>query len=47
MSPPTWIDSQRESNSYFSAPPNEVLVGRQHSGDENGPTWYQYARITD
>lgn len=36
VSPPTWSSSQRESNSFFAAAPNKALVGRVHSGDENG-----------
>ncbi|MGV9383407.1 hypothetical protein ACWDRB_46860 [Nonomuraea sp. NPDC003707] len=43
---PSWSDSQRESNSFFAAPTNEALVGRQHSGDENGPTRYATASLT-
>ncbi|MFF3955509.1 hypothetical protein ACFYY1_20075 [Streptomyces sp. NPDC001890] len=43
---PHWSDAQRESNSFFSAPSNEVLVGRQHSGDENGPTRYATASLS-
>ncbi|MFE1553185.1 hypothetical protein [Streptomyces sp. NPDC058718] len=42
----TWSSSQRESASYFSAPPGTVLVGRQHSGDENGQTRYATASLT-
>ncbi len=36
---------QKESNSYFLCPPNTVLTGRLHSGDENGDTRYQYAAL--
>ncbi|MFI6476058.1 hypothetical protein ACIBL5_38220 [Streptomyces sp. NPDC050516] len=46
VSAPQWSDSQRESNSFFSAPTNQVLVGRQHSGDENGPTRYATASLS-
>jgi hypothetical protein len=46
VSPPTWSASQRESGSFFAAPPNQVLVGRQHSGDENGPTRYATASMS-
>ncbi|MFD0887859.1 hypothetical protein ACFQ08_25240 [Streptosporangium algeriense] len=46
VGPPRWSISQRESDSFFVAPPNEVLVGRQHSGDENGQTRYATARLT-
>lgn len=34
-----------ESNSSFSAPAGQVLVGRMHSGDENGKTTYKYAPL--
>ncbi|WP_181874199.1 hypothetical protein [Marinitenerispora sediminis] len=47
VSAPIWSGSQRESDSFFAAPVNQVLVGRQHSGDENGQTRYLYARIVD
>ncbi|MEU4226252.1 hypothetical protein AB0F17_18290 [Nonomuraea sp. NPDC026600] len=46
VSAPNWSDSQRESNSFFSAPPNEALIGRQHSGDENGSTRYATASLS-
>ncbi|MEU7913806.1 hypothetical protein [Microbispora bryophytorum] len=36
----------RESDSYFWCPEDEVMIGRAHSGDENGRTAYQYARVT-
>ncbi|PKV90068.1 hypothetical protein [Streptomyces sp. TLI_146] len=42
-----WTPGQRESSSYSKAGPQEVMVGRQHSGDENGQTSYQYAKIAD
>lgn len=35
----------RESNSSFSAPAGNVIVGRKHTGDENGMTEYQYAPL--
>lgn len=46
VGPPTWSASQRESNSFFSAPKDHVLVGRQHTGDENGSTKYATATMT-
>ncbi|MEV0372453.1 hypothetical protein AB0I10_21900 [Streptomyces sp. NPDC050636] len=46
VSAPTWSDSQRESNSFFAAPADEALVGRVHSGDENGQTRYATASLT-
>jgi hypothetical protein len=35
----------KESNSSFSAPSGQVLVGRMHTGDENGNTTYKYAPL--
>lgn len=35
----------KESNSDFICPPNMVMTGRSHTGDENGPTIYQYASL--
>ncbi|MFC7330285.1 hypothetical protein [Marinactinospora rubrisoli] len=46
VSAPSWSGSQRESNSFFAAPANQVLVGRQHSGDENGQTRYATASMS-
>lgn len=40
-----WSPGQKESSSYSKAGDYEVMVGRQHSGDENGQTRYQYARV--
>ncbi|MET7338741.1 hypothetical protein [Nonomuraea sp. NPDC005650] len=42
-----WTPGQRESSSYSKAGDYEVMGGRQHSGDENGQTRHQYARIVD
>ncbi|MGW2995643.1 hypothetical protein ACWDA9_29170 [Streptomyces sp. NPDC001193] len=36
-------EPQRESSSESKGGPGEVLVGRKHNGDENGPTLYRYA----
>lgn len=41
-----WTDWIKESNSNYTAPSGYVIVGRQHSGDENGQTRYKIARIT-
>lgn len=41
-----WSPPQKESSSYSKAGDLEIMTGRQHSGDENGPTSYQYARVT-
>ena len=38
-------ESMKESNSSFLCPPNMVLTGRFHSGDENGITIYEYASL--
>lgn len=38
-------ESMKESNSSFLCPPNMVLTGRFHSGDENGITMYEYASL--
>ncbi|GAA5615130.1 hypothetical protein Spla01_06335 [Streptomyces platensis] len=46
VSPPTWSSAQRESNSFFAAAPHKALVGRVHSGDENGSTRYATASMT-
>ncbi|MEU5869709.1 AAA family ATPase [Nonomuraea sp. NPDC047529] len=40
-----WTETQREPYSFFKADAYEVMVGRAHSGDENGPTRHQNARI--
>lgn len=37
---PTKSDFHNESNSYFECKGNEVLIARQHNGDENGSTSY-------
>jgi len=34
-----WSSSVKESSSSFECP--SVMVGRRHSGDENGSTWYR------
>jgi hypothetical protein len=35
----------KEANSSFVAPAGQVLVGRMHTGDENGDTTYQFAPL--
>jgi hypothetical protein len=37
--------SVKESNSTFECPPNMVMIGRKHSGDENGTTTYRSAPL--
>ncbi|MFJ4478778.1 hypothetical protein [Streptomyces xanthochromogenes] len=41
----TWSNSQKESDSSFVAPADQVLVGRRHIGDENGTTEYLTATL--
>ncbi|MET8050207.1 hypothetical protein ABZU75_21670 [Streptosporangium sp. NPDC005286] len=36
-----WFGYMKESNSNFSAPLDQVIVGRRHYGDENGATEYK------
>lgn len=42
-----WSEWQKESDSanFFHTPTNRVITGRQHSGDENGKTRYQTAKV--
>ncbi len=40
-----WSDSMKESNSSFHCPPSCIIVGREHSGDENGLTRYAYKEV--
>ncbi|RJQ81116.1 hypothetical protein [Amycolatopsis panacis] len=40
-----WSPDQRESSSYSKGGDYEVMVGRQHSGDDHGQTRYQYAKV--
>ncbi|MFI6506733.1 hypothetical protein ACIBCT_03940 [Streptosporangium sp. NPDC050855] len=35
----------KQSNSKFTCPANEVLIGRAHRGDENGDTTFRCGRI--
>ncbi|CAI1824573.1 Uncharacterised protein [Serratia marcescens] len=39
-----WSTPVKESYSNFQCGENSVLIGRQHSGDENGTTLYQCAK---
>lgn len=41
-----WTDAQKESSSSFTAPEDEVIIGRLHGGDENGNTQYRTAYLT-
>ncbi|MFI9595322.1 hypothetical protein [Nonomuraea sp. NPDC052265] len=40
-----WNTRQQESNSYFLGSGNQVIVGRQHLGDENGDTRHKYGTL--
>lgn len=42
---PSWTDDIRESNSSYSCPADQVMVGRKHRGDENGQTNYACALL--
>ncbi|MFI6792170.1 hypothetical protein ACIBG4_33075 [Nonomuraea sp. NPDC050383] len=42
---PGQVSTLRQSNSKFSCPTNEVLIGREHRGDENGDTTFRCGRI--
>lgn len=41
-----WTDPKKESSSSFTAPVDEVVIGRSHAGDENGNTQYRTAYLT-
>lgn len=45
LTDPTWSDEKRESNSSFECPVGQVIVGRQHDGDENGYTKYKTCKV--
>ena len=42
-----WSEWHKESDSsnFFQAPTGRIITGRQHSGDENGNTRYQTAKV--
>lgn len=40
-----WTGDMKESDHGSIAGPNEVMTGRDHYGDENGRTRYQYATV--
>ena len=40
-----WSSWQKESGSNYDAPSGYVIVGREHSGDENGNTRYKVGKI--
>ncbi|MER5622308.1 hypothetical protein ABT061_14835 [Streptosporangium sp. NPDC002544] len=41
-----WSLRYTESNSNYSSPPDQALVGRMHVWDENGDTWYLPASLS-
>ncbi|MFF3441386.1 hypothetical protein [Streptosporangium sp. NPDC002721] len=41
----TYSQTMYENNSQFTCPPNQVLTGRSHYGDENRPTTYYCSTI--
>ncbi|MER7207957.1 hypothetical protein ABT340_12895 [Streptosporangium sp. NPDC000239] len=41
-----WTPGQKESRSSYSAPADQALVGRSHTGDENGTTRYRTATLS-
>jgi len=41
-----WSGEHKESNHNWQAEPAKVMIGRWHTGDENGKTKYQYATVT-
>ncbi|GAA3138370.1 hypothetical protein GCM10010466_31640 [Planomonospora alba] len=45
VEPRNWSPEERENNSFFEAPQNQVIIGRFHEGDENGYTSYRAAAL--
>ena len=41
-----WSDWYKESNATYQAPSGYIIIGRQHSNDENGKTRYKIGKIT-
>lgn len=41
-----WSGDYKESSHNWQAGHNQVMVGRSHSGDENGRTQYKYATVS-
>ncbi|MEV8634712.1 hypothetical protein AB0395_23950 [Streptosporangium sp. NPDC051023] len=41
-----WTSGQKESRSSYTAPADQALVGRSHTGDENGTTSYRAATLS-
>jgi hypothetical protein len=44
-SPPNWGPLMQEAGSYYVCPTPQVMVGRKHTGDENGTTQYTCAYV--
>lgn len=42
-----WSLNQNESDHAYDCPPNTVMTGREHIGDENGATRYECAKLKD
>ena len=40
-----WSSSQKESDSSYVCSSNQVMIGRRHSGDENGQTRYMCGNV--
>lgn len=45
VEPRSWVSAGKESSSLFETGENEIIIGRQHKGDENGYTNYQYGAL--
>ncbi|QXH93563.1 hypothetical protein HU749_022375 [Pseudomonas ogarae] len=45
VTPHEWGGSMSESNSEFHCPADQFLIGRRHTGDENGYTRYRCATL--
>lgn len=42
------VDGKRyHIGKYYVCPPNTIMTGRQHKGDENADTWYECATATN
>ncbi|MDR8413294.1 hypothetical protein MTP10_31750 [Nonomuraea sp. 3-1Str] len=46
LTDPLWTGEYKESSHIWQASAGKVMVGRSHSGDENGRTKYQYATVS-
>ncbi|MBB2914397.1 hypothetical protein FHS43_005709 [Streptosporangium becharense] len=41
----SWVSAGRESSSLFETNENEIIIGRQHKGDEDGYTNYRIGAL--